>query len=222
MGVTDIKPDAELTARLDSEARSYVTEKTKPGESFEHVALMSGMEAFIGNPVFHYRDIAESGKTCEWGHNEHLVTDIPFDILMDAFNFERMSDSKYSTSESDLAKRKVWLTHSWDESKPGTYNPTPGDIERLCITAEICINDKEGITDLKGSWQRLVERLLKKDVMTDLCQAGGRMTIPSPFFDAIRHAADTGNYFFFISNAYWTEEANAKTRKEFSIVYLPD
>lgn len=220
MGKTDIKPDAELTARLDAEARSYVAEMTKPEEDFEHVALMPGMVAYIGNPVFHYKDIAESGKPCIWGHNEYLVTDIPFDILMDAFAFEGMSDSKYFST--DYAKRRVLLSHSWDETTHGIHNVSQGDIERLCITAEIYITDKEGQEKMKGSWQRLVERLFKKDVMTQLLQPGGRMTIPGPFFDVIRQTAEAGRYFFFISNAYMKKEDDAEKKNEFSIVHLPD
>ena len=151
-----------------------------------------------------------------------MVTDIPFDVLIDALAFERMSDSKYNTSERDLAKRSVLLTHSWDESKPGTYNPSQRDIERLCITAEIYINDKEGIKDLKGSWQRLIEKMLKKDVMTYLCQPGGSMRIPGPFFEIIRQTADAGKYFFSISNAYWAEEEDAEKKNKFSIIHLPN
>jgi len=221
MAEKDIAPDACLTEKLDEEARKYVAKMTKHGESFEHVALMTGMARYIGNPVFHYTHIAESGRKCLWSHNEHLVTNIPFDMLMSAFNFEGISDSNYSTSEQDMAKRKVLLTHSWNETLPGIYWPTEGDIERLCLTAEIYISDKEGIKKMKGSWQRLVESIFKKGVMTDLCQPGGRMAIPCPFFDAIVQAADAENYFFFISNAHWAEEEDAEKKSEFSIVYLP-
>jgi len=221
MGETDIKPDVELTARLDEEARKYVAEKQKPEKSFEHVALMTGMGRYIGNPVYHYKDLSKSGKTCFWGGNEHIVTDIPFDLLMQAYAFEGISDSKY-TLESDLAKRRVLLTHSFDETNPGIYNMTQGDIERLCITAEMFIDDKEGITELKSSWQRLVERVLKKDVMTHLLQPGGRMTIPGPFFEVIRQTADAGNYFFFISNAYWPGNDYSNPENEFSIIHLPN
>jgi hypothetical protein len=221
MGETDIKPDAELTARLDAGARKYIAEHQKQEEEFEHVALMTGMGLFMRNAVFNYQKIVDSGKTCFWGANEHLVTNIPFDVLINALDFEGMDESKYSSPDG-LVKRRVWLSHSWDESRPGIYNPTPGDIEKLRIAAEIRIDDKEGIEDMKGSCQRVIERVFGKPVMVDMCQAGGSTAIPGPFFDAIRQAADAGDYFFFISGAYWPGDDYSNPENGFSIAYLPN
>lgn len=204
MGELGIAPDAELTARLHGETLKYAAEHRREGESIEDVLTVMRASLFLDSPVFLYQAIAESGRKCFWGHNEHLVTDIPFDELMAALAFEGMSASKYAST--GYSERRVLISQSFDETSRGVHKVSDRDAERLCLEAEIFITDKEGITELKGIGQRMAERIFQKGVMTDLLQPGGLMRMPGPFFEIIHRTAERGNYFFLVTGACWNRE----------------